>query len=562
MVGSLLERLFGKLKLSRKEIILFIIVAIFFILNARYVAYPDEFVNLLGGKSILHGLFPYRDFFDHHLPLAWYLSAFIMIFTGKSFVAFRFGWAILQFLAFFCLSLWVKRRNNEVYPYYLIFLFLYPLAAVYFWFHLYLGDSLAAFFFSLSFWIVFIESFEKTQSLKALIVSSILIAMVVFSSLTFAYLALALYLWNFYLLRFKINRDTFLFCVWSAAPYLLYMLFLLATGTFKDFYFANFVYNTQLYISIPNYTRGIHFNPLKFGMTLIFNFFSSYLPLLTKTKYLDLYLPINVLAGISTFILFFLLFSENWFLGMIFFFVFSFSAPRSNIQIYSETDYQSSMFLVLGLISSVLVLFLLRKLSSENNVVTDLKRVSRGLVGVFLLFTGVFLLGNFYNKQYLIYTQKMPSINNSAYSAKFVDQLINKGDYYWIGPYEPNEIFFVQKGILPGKYISLLPQFKENNYTKSTFIEQFENHRPKIIIFRQDASIFMTPALEFGDFFLDWMSDKYTVIEKIPEVQVLKSPSSFNLKTDLYLLNSDKATILSKLEEEGFIKVVKLPAKK
>ena len=65
----------------------------------------------------------------------------------------------------------------------------------------------------------------------------------------------------------------------------------------------------------------------------------------------------------------------------------------------------------------------------------------------------------------------------------------------------------------------------------------------------------MTPLqfLEFGKFFTDWMSDKYTAIEKDPQLQVLKSPSSFNLQTDLYLLNTDKEELISKLQQSGFI---------
>lgn len=148
----------------------------------------------------------------------------------------------------------------------------------------------------------------------------------------------------------------------------------------------------------------------------------------------------------------------------------------------------------------------------------------------------------------------MPGIYNVAYTASFVDDIIDQGDYFWIGPYEPNEVFFVKKGLLPGKFPTLLPQFRENDYFKSEFLKQFENHPPKIIIFKHEASIFMTPAMEFGKFFVDWMKGKYTSIEEMKGVQVQSSPSSFNLKTDLYILNSDKASVMQRLGEKGYIK--------
>ena len=63
----------------------------------------------------------------------------------------------------------------------------------------------------------------------------------------------------------------------------------------------------------------------------------------------------------------------------------------------------------------------------------------------------------------------------------------------------------------------------------------------------------MTPALEFGSFFIDWMKNKYTSIENIKGVEVVQSPSSFNMRTDVYILNSQKEQILNKLQEKGYI---------
>jgi hypothetical protein len=73
---------------------------VIFLIGSRYVDYPDEYVNLLGGRILLHGGLPYRDFWDHHLPGAWFGAAFLLFFSGGSFVLFRvlwalFAWAIL-----------------------------------------------------------------------------------------------------------------------------------------------------------------------------------------------------------------------------------------------------------------------------------------------------------------------------------------------------------------------------------------------------------------------------------------------------------------------------------
>ena len=543
-------------KLLNRFNLIYIVIFLLFIVNSAYVSYPDEFINLLGGMTIKSGMLPYVHFFDHHVPFAWYLASFFLIFSFKSFILFRLYFAIFTFLILFIIANWIKKKNKDLYLYFLGFFFVYPMAGLYYWFHLYLADSLAILFFSAAFWILITQTFSKTkENLKPFLASSFFVFLMCFSSLTFIYLGAALYLWHVYLIGYKKIKQQLIFVSWSIAPYLIYFLYLLATNSFKDFYFANFTYNTQLYISIPNYTRGSNFNPPKFAATLIFNFLQGYMPLLSKIKHLDLYLPTGVLAGMSSFVLFFLLFAKNWILGVIYFFILSFSAPRSGLKTFDETDYQSGLFLVLGIASSFVVLYILRNLTKENNLYEDLKRVSRFLIAVFLIFTTVFLMSNFYGKFFLRYTQQMPSIYDSSQTKDLISYLIDDNDYFWIGPYEPNEIFYSSKGKIPGKYPTLLPQFRENESLKTGFLKQFKDNTPKIIIYKNTASIFNTPSLEFGKFFIDWMSDKYTQLEDVKGFELLKNPSFFDLKSDLYLLNSDKQNLLQKLENGGYIKL-------
>ncbi len=543
-------------KILNKFNLIYIVIFLLFIVNSAYVSYPDEFINLLGGVVIKSGMLPYVHFFDHHVPFAWYLASFFLIFSFKSFILFRLYFAIFTFLILFIIANWIKKKNKDLYLYFLGFFFIYPMAGLYYWFHLYLADSLAILFFSAAFWILITQTFSKTkENLKPLLASSFFVFLMCFSSLTFIYLGAALYLWHVYLIGYKKIKQQLIFVSWSIAPYLIYFIYLFATNSFKDFYFANFTYNTQLYISIPNYIRGSNFNPPKFAATLIFNFLQGYMPLLSKIKHLDLYLPTGVLAGMSSFVLFFLLFAKNWILGVIYFFILSFSAPRSGLKTFDETDYQSGLFLVLGIASSFVVLYILRNLTKENNLYEDLKRVSRFLIAVFLIFTTVFLMSNFYGKFFLRYTQQMPSIYDSSQTKDLISYLIDDNDYFWIGPYEPNEIFYAGKGKIPGKYPTLLPQFRENESLKTGFLKQFKDNTPKIIIYKNTASIFNTPSIEFGKFFIDWMSDKYTQLEDVKGMELLKNPSFFDLKSDLFLLNSDKQNLLQKLENGGYIKL-------
>jgi hypothetical protein len=547
-----MKNLINKYKVFWPEILLFLGIFLIFKINSHYLAYPDEFVNLLGGMAINKGGVPYKDFFDHHLPLAWYLAAILLRISFNSFTLFRFFWMLFNFFTLLFVGLWIRKNHKSFYNYYLGFFLLYPLMGIYFWFHLYLADSLAVLFFASIFWLLLVQTLTKKIDWRILLLTSFLNFCLAFSSMTFLYLVLVLYLWQLYLV-FISKKNWLSFIGVSLIPYLMYFIYLLVTGSFSDFYFSNFVYNTKLYIAIPNYVKGRFFNPLKFALTLIYNFYDNYLPLLTKIKHLDLYLPIGVLAGLGSLTLLVLLLTKDFFAGAIFFFLLSFSAPRSNIQNYRETDYQASLFLVLGTIAAFISCYLLRKLKTEDLLFQDLQRIVQLLLFIFMFFTFLFLGQNSYGKFFQIYTQKMPGIYNYSYNAQFIDQILDESDFYWYGPYEPQEEFFVKKAKLPGKYPTLLPQFREDEYLKNSFIAQFEKNKPAIIIFRHEASIFMTPAMEFGKFFIDWMSNKYTSIENIKGVKIIKSPSGFNIRTDLYLLNTRKNELLEKLKEQGFI---------
>lgn len=531
-------------------------IALVFLVNSQYLAYPDEFVNILGGKFILEGKIPYKQFFDHHLPGAWYLSALILLFSFGSFVRFRFIWAVIQFVTLFFVGRFIQRKSKELFPFYIGYFLIYPFMTMYYWTHLFIADGIAFLFFSALFWMLFAQSYQKETKLQTVIFFSLVNFLFVFSSLTYIYIALLFYAWIIVLLfRSKPKWGEIIrFCLISAAPYVLYGLYLLISNSWKEFYISNFVYNTTLYIDIPNYKMGHFFNPFKFTLTIIYNFFNTYIQLLVRIKEFNLYFPVDLVLALSTFLLLIVLLKELPLIGVLYFFILSFSAPRSNLMKIGETDYQSGLFIALGTISFFLLLWRYKYIKFEFEPLEYIKKFLVAMVVLYGIFSSIFLIENTYNKFYLRYTQQMPSVYDHAPTAFFINEVLGRGDYYWIGPYEPNEEFFVKGPQLPGKFPTLLPQFKKSEYFSSEFIKQFETHNPKLIIYKHEASIFGTPALEFGKFFTDWMENKYVSLEHIKGIEVLKSPETFTMRTDVYLLKSEKDSILSKLKETGYIK--------
>lgn len=544
-----------KKNIEKNEFTAQILSLVFFVLLGFYVSYPDEFVNLLGARTILQGKTPYKDFFDHHMPGAWYLGSLFMIFSGSSFVLFRLIWSAFQAVFLFFIGRIIKKDNPHLYKYYLIFLISYPLLSVYFWTHLFLADSIAALISSAIVWLLINESIKKYVSLYTLKILLFLNFFLIFTSLTFVYFALSVYLWIavlfFRVKDWKNNLKKMI--IFSAFPYLIYTLYLLISNSYREFWFYNFTYNTELYINIPNYTKGRFFNPVKMAFTLIFNFYDRFLPALRRFGGWDFHFPVIQTSTLSTFILMLLLFFKRKKYAILFFLLLGFSAPRSSITNLKVADYQSGVFITTALVSFFYALYLIEKHKPKDYLKKTLYAAGFLLLFSYGIFTFIFAAKDAYEKVFFIYTQKMPRIYDRDYAAEFIDSILEKNDYFWIGPYEPNRAFFVKKPKLPGKFPTLLPQFRENQQIKEEFLAQFDKNPPKIIIFKNDASIFMTPATEFGRFFLKYLAEKYTRLSDIAKIQVKKSPSEFNIKTDLYIKNEFKNEIIEKLKKQGFI---------
>ncbi|GIW64023.1 MAG: hypothetical protein KatS3mg091_825 [Patescibacteria group bacterium] len=525
-----------------------------FIFTAYYVNYPDEYVNLLAGKAILNGQVAYKDFFDHHMPLAWFLAAVIMILSENSLLLFKFVWAILQFgFLWFVIGKLIKKYSDEIYSKFKYFAVLYPVVAMYFWLHLFLADSIASLTAASSLWLLIALSFAKTIEKKDICITGLLLSSIVLTSLTYIYWTAFAYLWLFLIfVKTKPCLRCYLkFTLINLMPYLVLGLYILITNSFSEFIFANFTYNTEFYINIANYTKGRYFNPVKMLLTLIFNFWDKTLPVIPKIGNHDLYFPHTQLFILSALLTTYLIFKLNKAYGVLFFLMLSLSAPRSEIISLGDRNYQAGVFITTSLASLFVSFYLYRKTITKDLETTVIK----ALMVINIIYATVsvlFFSQSFYEKVFFVYTQKMPRNYDRDFTAEFIDSLLDKNDYFWIGPYEPHRAFFVVKGRLPGKYPTLLPQFSESDYLQSNFIKQFETNPPKIILFKHTSSIFMTPAEQFGEFFLTYLNQNYIRVSDA-DYKVVRNLTDFDLNTDLYINKNYADEIITKLKQKGYI---------
>ncbi|GIW62434.1 MAG: hypothetical protein KatS3mg090_0260 [Patescibacteria group bacterium] len=531
------------------------IALILFIFTAFYVNYPDEYVNLLGGKALLSGKVAYKEFFDHHMPFAWVLSALIMILSHNSLLLFKFVWALLQFvfLWFMVGKIIEKYADKNLYKLYKYFVIIYPIVTMYFWLHLFLADSIASLLAAATIWLLVTFSLKQKVDKKDIYITGIFISFIVLTSLTYIYWAMFAYIW---LLAIFAKSKPCLRCYLkfvfiNALPYLLLAVYIIATNSIKEFIFSNFTYNTDFYISIPNYTKGRYLNPLKMLLTLIFNFWDKTVPVLARIGDLDLYFPHTQFFVLSALIAIYLLFKIYKLYGFLFFLMISVSAPRSEIINLGERNYQAGVFIMTATAVFFIILHIYNNIEAKGLTLVVVKTLLVVNI-IYALSSFIFFSKDFYEKFFYVYTQKMPRNYDRDFTAEFVDEIIDNNDFFWIGPYEPHREFFVKKGQLPGKYPTLLPQFAESEFLKNDFIDQFEKKEPKIIIFKHTASIFMTPAEQFGAFFIDYLSNKYIRLSDTG-FRLKKNLSDFDLKTDLYINKKYANEILERLTQKGYL---------
>ena len=87
-MGKLNPRWFDKAKINRFHAAILVLILISLILRIPILLLrcfcPDEFQHLHAARSVVHGMVPYRDFFEHHTPFLYYFLAPVYAIVGDS----------------------------------------------------------------------------------------------------------------------------------------------------------------------------------------------------------------------------------------------------------------------------------------------------------------------------------------------------------------------------------------------------------------------------------------------------------------------------------------------
>lgn len=547
------------LKKRWKTLLVFGLLLIIFIVNAFHEKYPDEFDSIVGGRYITEGKLPYRDWFQHHQPGAYVMAAGILPFTGRSFVKFRVGWEIVLYAMLVGSYVLLRRRlPKHNLTFYVVLLFVIGLSATYFWGHMLLADTLAGYFLLPAFALLFLKDYfkEKFETEDLLIVGGF-VFLSWFTSMTYIFIIAAISLYALYLYR----KPQGLLIL--AAPYILFGLYLLVTGSINDYYWANIVYNTNYYIYNYPHAPGSPINPIRYAAVIFDTFINNYLPALWGITGIPIGNPVQVTLALSNAAAIILVVvRRRWLFLFPLLATLIFSNVRSNPQSIRETDYQAFVYIITSMFNGLFSLWIAKEMLDDRALAFSKKVGLSALYALLLLYwiaTPLYLAMKMEQKFFPKYMGTAPLIYNRPQIAPYVNAIVSPDDYVFIGPFEFEELFYLTTKRQPSKYHWFLNHAATSKIKDELIADLFRN-RPKLIVFNRGFAPWGGDASTYNWWMSDFLDANYfrlfTLNETIKDKQYrwkLERTENFDIDGTFNFDKRYQEEILQKLLSLGYI---------
>ena len=215
-------------------------------------SFGDEHENFVAGWFMSKGLMPFRDFFFHHAPLPFFISAILTWFSGQTFVVYRVAILIFHIITWAVLLTFTdKKIHTPIVISMIIIALMTPKLASY----MFLADTFMA--ISLVAIIVLYASYvinQKPPSTQLFILITIYSFIGIWSSITMI-IPFVIATIIFLLMisptikdsnQTMIIRNTAVF----VAVHLIFPIYFFITGAFKEFIWSLFQYNNQYYFPL------------------------------------------------------------------------------------------------------------------------------------------------------------------------------------------------------------------------------------------------------------------------------------------------------------------------
>lgn len=533
------------------------------LLNAVHTSYPDEFDNIAGGRLILSGYMPYSGFFTHHAPFAYFLAAFLNIFSGVSFVRFRIVYALFLWLLMLSSVSYFYHRLDKALGYLTATIWLIiSVTSIYVWSQMLLADSLAGYLLTIPYLMLawFIWHDHKLYPKQIALISSLLF-LTFLTSFTYLYTTAGAYvIMTGWILKHEWPRITYKnhYLLKALAGYLfvplMYVIYLTLTWSWSDFYYQAIYFNTNFYIYLPD--DVVTSNPFRMAVVIFMAFYQNFRMILTHVKDFNIYYPfaITLALGHAGFWIY-SGFKQRWWLVVLSLGMVIYTTARSNPLNTGETDYQSTAYQFLGITNAVLVMYFTHKdLVSKRLEQTKLVAGSLFvLTGLYLVFFNLAMFETFAYKAYLKYLGRHPLIYDRPEVAPVLNQILNPKETYYIGPFAFEEHYYMKARLASTHWITI-PAMDKSERIQQELLADLGANQPRLILIDHSHFIFGSRP---GTFLEPFLAANYLTLGQLHDQGVIEikreTVGPYDLFTDWYVANSAQEQTLSQLAQHDLI---------
>lgn len=515
---------------------------------------------------------PYKDWFQHHQPFSYVIASLLLPFSGLSFVRFRIALSVFYFVLTSSIFIFLWRRfGDAVRQVSIALLITLAFSGTYYWGHMLLADSLASYLLLPGYlWLVCLTLFPGRLRQRDLLVVSLSTFFTLITSMTYIYVVIGLNIYALYLYFSRTvlpwnSRRLGMTALIFIGPYIVFFLLLIVTGSVKDYYLSNVVYN-QYYVY--NYPRpaGTPINPIRYGMVILENFINNYYSILSGVFKFAVGDPFNMALALSNAAFGILLIvRRNYSFLFPFLIAVIFSNARSNPAEIHETDYQASVYILTSFANGIFALYFLRKIIDSQKHALSTKMVSSVvlvILGIYWFFNSLFIGMKFFQKFYPKYMGTAPFIYDDPQITSSIHAMVHSDEYVWIGPFEFKELFYLKRNI-PSKFHWFLQPAAQLPWYQDRMLSDFREHKPVLIVFNRHFAPWGGDAAGYNGFFTSFLDQEYIrlfeINEKTPGFNYkwkIGNTPRFNIEDSFHLEKDKEGELLDRFIAAGLIEKI------
>jgi len=147
-----------------------------------------------------------------------------------------------------------------------------------------------------------------------------------------------------------------------------------------------------------------------------------------------------------------------------------------------------------------------------------------------------------------------------AQTAQTLNKLVSESEYYWIGPFELQELLYIN-GKVASRYFWYLPASSRDEKIRTELISDFEKNKPKVIVYKKWWANFGVQPEDFNGIIVNYLDKNYFQISDLKKeglnihVKVGKE-LNFDFENEYFFDKSRKDEIVREMLDKGLIEEI------